>query len=181
MTNLKYIISLLLEKENLVIAKGLYLAQILLDKLMELELHYDCIELEVFTNFPKALLSVAIDCPFEENRNFAVRLFLNYVSKLDWKGRYLLIMQIISNMDHSGANGLVINLYKNYLNECLNGVTSASYFLGNNFISFSNQIFVLKDGVETDLLENSNKILAALNFLRYLLLRDKKDENCLGQ
>ncbi|XP_054714935.1 glomulin-like [Uloborus diversus] len=178
--NLKYELPLLSKGENLVLFKGLKLARVLCDNLEEFELGDNCLELELFTKFPMTLLNIAISCPIETHRKNAVEIFLNFMSKCSWKVKYHIIMQVISNVKHSGAEGLVIGLYKNYLHDYLCEKTSNSYFFGKNLHLFLKTIFVLSDGVETDLLQNSDKILSSLNFLRYLLLKDVKENNITG-
>lgn len=180
MKNLNYILPLLRSTNNLVLYKGLALADVLLNDLNDSELNYDCIELNAFTEFPKLLLTVAITSQFEAHRKTAVKIFTLYVSKCNSKGRYHLIMQVLSTINHSGAEGLVINLYKNYLHKAVNGDKSCSYFLGKNLNLFLKKVFILKEGVETDLLENSDRIVTSLNLLRYLLLRDSKEKNITG-
>lgn len=180
MTHLKYIISLLKMKENLILFKGLHLTEALLNKLDDLQLNYDYMELEIFTEFPKLLLNTSIYCQIEAHRKLSIRLFLTYVSKCNYKGRYHLIMQVLSTIKHSGAEGLVINLYKTNLHEALSGSVIGEYFLGKNLNLFLKKVYVLNEGVETDILENSDKIVTSLNFLRYLLLRDKKERNTTG-
>lgn len=180
MKNLRYIILLLQSSRNLVLFKGLCLADVLLNKLDDSQLNYDCIELDIFTEFPKHLLNIATTCKFEAHRKSAINNFLSYMSKCNHKGRYHLILQVLSTANHSGAEGLVINLYKNYLHEALNNKESGEYFLGKNFNLFMKKVFVLKDGIETDVIENSDKIVTALNLLRYLLLRDSKGINITG-
>lgn len=180
MKNLKYVLPLLRSANNLILYKGLTSADVLLNKLSDSELNYDCIELDAFTEFPKLLLTVAITSQFEAHRKNAINIFRSYVSKCNSKGKYHLIMQVLSTVNHSGAEGLVINLYKNYLHKAINGDESYSYFLGKNFNLFLKKVFTLKEGVETDLLENSDRIVTSLNLLRYLLLRDSKEKNVTG-
>lgn len=180
MKNLRYITLLLKPKHNLVLFKGLCLADTLLNQLDDLQLNYDCMELEVFTEFPKLLLNIAIFSTFETHRKSALKIFQLYMSKCNFKGRYHLIMQVLSTIKHSGAESLVINMYKNYLHETLNNSAYGEYLLGKNFRLFVKKTFALSEGVETDILENSDKIITALNFLRYLLLRDRKEKNFTG-
>ncbi|GBL89256.1 Glomulin [Araneus ventricosus] len=180
MKNLKYIILLLGKNKNLVLFKGLHLAQTLLDRLEEYGIAYNYIELGDFTEFPRLLMKVAIFSSIETHRKMAVQVFLSYISKCDWKGRYHLINQVLCTTNHSGAEGLVINLYKTYLNDLLNGSVTDNYFLGKNLKLFLKKVYVLKEGVETDILEHSDRIMTSLNFLRYLLLRDGKDKNVTG-
>ncbi|KFM59494.1 Glomulin, partial [Stegodyphus mimosarum] len=173
--HMEYVIILLSRKENLVLFKGLKLAQSFIDKLMEFELSYDYTELEISTRFPIALLNVAIYCQIETHRKTSVNLFLSYISKCDWKSRYHLIMQVITTINHSGVQGLVINLCKNYVHETLTGNVDGDYFVGRNLNLIMRNVFTLSNGVETDILENCDKIVTALNFLRYLLLKDQKN------
>lgn len=180
MNNLKYTIPLLRQKENLVLFKGLQLAETLLRQLDDFQLKYDCMELDAFIEFPKLLLEVAIFSQIETHRKSAIAMFMKYASKCDYKGQYHLVMQVLSTINHSGAEGVVIGLYKKNLHDALNGGKSSEFFLGMNLTLFLKKVFVLTDGAETDLIEKSDMIITALNLLRYLFLRDKKKNNVTG-
>ncbi|KAG8195570.1 hypothetical protein JTE90_002193 [Oedothorax gibbosus] len=178
--HIKYVLPLLSKQENLVLFKGLHLGKTLLDQLEDFEIPHQSLEMNDFNEFSRLLLSVAIFSKIETHRNMAIKVFLLYVAKCDWKGRYHLLIQSLETVDHSGAEALMISTYKNYLHQCLTGETKDTTFLGSNLKVFLKKVFILKDGVETDMLENSDRIMAAANLLRYLLLRDRKDENITG-
>ncbi|GIY62630.1 hypothetical protein CEXT_175031 [Caerostris extrusa] len=173
MTILKYIIPFLSKQENLVLFKSLHLAKILLDRLDPFEISYNYVEMEGFTKFSELLLSVAILSSFNRHRKMAIDVFKSYIDKCDWKGRYHLINQVLCTAGDSGAEGFVIDMYKSYLNELLQEKVTDHYFLGKNLKLFLKKIFTIKDGVETDLLQDRDRIIASLNFLRYLVIRDK--------
>lgn len=176
----KYVLPLLSKEENLVLFKGLHLARTLLDPLEDFELPHLFLETDDFNELSRLLLSVAIFSKIETHRNMAIKVFLLYVAKYDWKGRYHLLIQSLETVNHSGAEALMVGTYKNYLHQCLVGETRDTTFLGNNLKVFLKRVFDLREGVETDLLENSDRIMAASNLLRYLLLKDKKEENVTG-
>ncbi|GFR05347.1 glomulin [Trichonephila clavata] len=178
--NIKYIVLLLSKTENLVLFKGLHLAKTLLDNLEDFDITYDFVELPDFTKFPSVLLNIGILCQIETHRRMAVKIFLTYVNRCDWKGRYHLINQVLCTIDHSGAKGLVINLFKTYLNYHLNNGMLDGYFMGKNLKSLLKKLFQLEAGAETDILPNSDEIITTLNFLRYLLIRDRVFPNVTG-
>ncbi|KAJ8039234.1 Glomulin [Holothuria leucospilota] len=57
---------------------------------------------------------------------------------------------------------------------------SNTWFVAGHLRQIYTAIFHLPQGSQTDLLEESDKIIASLNFLRYLLLRDPKDVDATG-
>ncbi|XP_015908851.2 glomulin [Parasteatoda tepidariorum] len=178
MNNLKYMKQLLHETNNCVLFKGLLLTRELLNSLESFEISYSCVEINLYTELSKLLLNVAVHCQVKHCRQIAINNFLTYIEKCDWKARYHLILQVVCTVEHSGCVGLAIDLYKNYLHTNMNDPTS--YFLGKNLMLFMKKVFILLEGAETDLLENNDRIMSTLNFLRYLVLRDDRSKNFTG-
>ncbi|OXB57918.1 hypothetical protein ASZ78_003904 [Callipepla squamata] len=54
------------------------------------------------------------------------------------------------------------------------------WFTGHHLISLLDLVLLLPEGAETDLLQNSDRIMASLNLLRYLVLKDCESGNQTG-
>ncbi|KAB1274905.1 Glomulin [Camelus dromedarius] len=51
------------------------------------------------------------------------------------------------------------------------------WFTGPQLISLLDLVLLLPEGAETDLLQNSDRIMASLNLLRYLVIKDNENDN----
>ncbi|XP_010801597.1 glomulin isoform X2 [Bos indicus x Bos taurus] len=58
--------------------------------------------------------------------------------------------------------------------------TQNKWFTGPQLISLLDLVLVLPEGAETDLLQNSDRIMASLNLLRYLVIKDNEKDNQTG-
>jgi hypothetical protein len=86
--------------------------------------------------------------------------------------RYLLIKHIMNTSNHKGLIGYLTTFYKDIIFESL--ATPSVYIQGSNFKNvLFNHICKLDKGVESDISESSDQIIAALNFLFGILLRDQ--------
>uniref|UniRef100_A0A8C9D2M2 Glomulin, FKBP associated protein n=1 Tax=Panthera leo TaxID=9689 RepID=A0A8C9D2M2_PANLE len=54
------------------------------------------------------------------------------------------------------------------------------WFTGPQLISLLDLVLFLPEGAETDLLQNSDRIMASLNLLRYLVIKDNEKDNQTG-
>ncbi|XP_016855630.1 glomulin isoform X6 [Homo sapiens] len=54
------------------------------------------------------------------------------------------------------------------------------WFTGPQLISLLDLVLFLPEGAETDLLQNSDRIMASLNLLRYLVIKDNENDNQTG-
>ncbi|XP_025913479.1 glomulin isoform X4 [Apteryx rowi] len=59
-------------------------------------------------------------------------------------------------------------------------VCDNSWFTGHHLISLLDLVLLLPEGAETDLLQNSDRIMASLNLLRYLIIKDNEYNNQTG-
>uniref|UniRef100_A0A8C0MNH5 Glomulin, FKBP associated protein n=1 Tax=Canis lupus familiaris TaxID=9615 RepID=A0A8C0MNH5_CANLF len=58
--------------------------------------------------------------------------------------------------------------------------THNKWFTGPQLISLLDLVLFLPEGAETDLLQNSDRIMASLNLLRYLVIKDNEKDNQTG-
>lgn len=79
---------------------------------------------------------------------------------------------------HPGVRALSLGLYKGMVHED----PSCQAYIGKNLHRFLRKAIStsLPEGVETDLLENHDSIMGALNLVRFLCLKDPKNSNATG-
>lgn len=130
----------------------------------------------IYFDVLKSLVQVAVFSNYETVRKDAVNLTSSFVNKYDYKGRCFLLKHVISVANHSGMIGYAITLYKNSIDEAFKSEEKLPTELsGHLFTNMLNTICNLPFGAETDLIEHADQIISALNFLRYILIKDKNN------
>lgn len=137
----------------------------------------DILDIEIYRSVCDSLVKLLIFSPSKRNRQDALKVLRLYLLKFGIASRYLLIKHIMNTSNHKGLIGYLATFYKDIIFESLN--SPSNYIKGTNFKNILfNHICKLDKGVETDISECSDQIIAALNFLFGILLRDK--ENVTG-
>jgi len=166
---------LLRSSQPLAIHKGLLLLQGILRHVSDSSLPVDCLDHPVHFKVFQSLVWLAVSgINIREFKVLTVRLFRLYLNKLHVEARHRLLQSLLPTLDHPGMRGVVINIIKDQIDLCLN--KNWPYFLRDRLDVILPLIWSLPDGVETDLLEQMDAIMAALNLARYLLLRDATDD-----
>lgn len=120
----------------------------------------------------KGLTNVAIYSSYELLRKQALATIECHINKFDYKGRCTLIKYLIELSNHSGMIGYAITLYKNSINESYAQPKLDECFTGGQLSTMIKKICYLPHGEESDLVEHADQIISALNFLRYLTIKD---------
>lgn len=120
----------------------------------------------------KSLVNVAIYSNYESIRKSAISLIEIHVNKFQYTGRCMLIKYLLDSSNHSGIIGYSITLYKNCVDEAFKEEVLSDCFTGPQLLSMIKKICLLPHGAQSDLVELADQIITALNFLRYLTLKD---------
>ncbi len=75
---------------------------------------------------------------------------------------------------------MLIGKIKDYVHCSLQSESCNEWFGGCHIHKLFTIIFKLDEGIQSDLLNEADKHMGALNFLRYLFLRDTPDKNTTG-
>ncbi|XP_053606603.1 glomulin-like isoform X1 [Plodia interpunctella] len=152
------------------LAKGMALCKALLDhyptNVSQAQLspaHYD---------LSKCLSNVAIYSTYESIRKNAVNMIGDHIKKFEYKGRCMLIKNLLGVANHSGMIGYTISLFKNSVDEAFKETNLPECFKGPQLFNMIQKMCHLPHGAESDLVELADQIITALNFLRYLALKD---------
>lgn len=130
----------------------------------------------------KKLINTAIYSTYESIRKNAVKVITIHTNKFDYKGRCLLIKYLLETANHSGLIGYAITLYKNSIDEAFkNDLILPECFTGNQLKGMIKKICHLPHGAESDLIELADQIISALNFLRYLTIKDTNNVTGIRQ
>uniref|UniRef100_H0WHN9 Glomulin, FKBP associated protein n=1 Tax=Otolemur garnettii TaxID=30611 RepID=H0WHN9_OTOGA len=178
--NMGHIDVFLQRTEESVFPKGLDLLENGLLRIEDNSLLYHYLEIKSFLAVPQGLVKVMTLCPIETLRKKSLAMLQLYINKLDSQGKYTLFRCLLNTSNHSGVEAFIIQNIKNQIDTSLKRTYNNKWFTGPQLISLLDLVLSLPDGAETDLLQNSDRIMASLNLLRYLVIKDNENDNQTG-
>ncbi|XP_068949938.1 glomulin-like isoform X2 [Petaurus breviceps papuanus] len=178
--NMEHIEVLLKRAEESVSSKGLDLLESSLLRMEDGSLLHHYLEIKSFLTVPQKLVKVMTFCPIETLRKKGLKVLQLYINKLDSQGKHILFRCLLKTSNHAGVEGYVIQNIKNQIDASLKRTEDRKWFTGTQLISLLDFVLVLPEGAETDLLQNSDRIMASLNLLRYLVIKDNESDNHTG-
>uniref|UniRef100_A0A8B9MGJ0 Glomulin, FKBP associated protein n=1 Tax=Accipiter nisus TaxID=211598 RepID=A0A8B9MGJ0_9AVES len=138
------------------------------------------LELRDFINVPQDLVKVMTLCPIEHLRKKSLHILQLFIDKFDTEGKYTLFRCLLKTSNHAGVEGYIIKNIKDQIHLSLTRACDNIWFTGHHLISLLDLVLLLPEGAETDLLQNSDRIMASLNLLRYLVIKDCESDNQTG-
>ncbi|XP_072297916.1 glomulin, FKBP associated protein a [Eucyclogobius newberryi] len=178
--NMEHICLLLSRPEESRIQKGLELYEKTLVRVEDCGLSVDLLELRSFLSVPQNLVKVMTICPHQHLRGKGLKAFQLSINKFNTEAKYKFFQLMLKTSNHSGVEGYVIKNIKNQIDSALKVGGSNPWFGGLHLLPLLRSVLKLPDGPETDLLQHMDRIMEALNLLRYLVIRDKVTENQTG-
>ncbi|XP_058035166.1 glomulin [Ahaetulla prasina] len=175
--NMVHIRALLKRTEEPVLSKGLALLENCLLRLENNSLFLQYLEFEGFITTPQDLVKIMTQCPFESLRKKSFKILQLYLDKFNEEGKYILFRCLLKTSNHSGVEGHIIQNIKNQIDLSLKREEGSKFFTGLQLVSLLDMVLSLPEGAETDLLQHSDRIMASLNLLRYLFIKDNEDDN----
>lgn len=169
------LLSILLEPQNDILTeKALKLSRSLFSPLEGQNLSYLLLDCKDNSKFCKSLTAVIIHDRSESVRKSALAVFTSYLKCFEVRGVYLVISNLMGILVHSGLIGYMISFYKDILNKEINNneMNLPQYFKGPKLFALLRKFCNLHEKEKTNLKENSDQIIAVLNLLRYIALRD---------
>lgn len=165
----------------LAVLKGLELFTALLMRLNNQSMEYSPEDQEGCHKLPNKLIDIMVFNQTKSIRTAALETLKLYIQKMCTCGRYWLFLRMLHELTHSGAQGLFIGFLKDEISSQLSASEPAKEFTTETWLrKIFARVFILPEGAETDLLEASDKVMAALNLMRFMLLRDKGNINLTG-
>ena len=170
------IIVLIREEQNyLSVHKGIRLGLLLTERIALESMSKDELQMQVHSDFLKNLIRIVTYSTCEEIRKLAYHLFEKYYGLFEANtARYRLVNQLLDTVNQSGFLAQIIVKIKDTV-LCQMNVrdNKDKEFLGHKLKIIIKRICVLKHGAETDILEVSDEVMASLNFLICVMIRDK--------
>lgn len=173
-----FLVGHLVDKHHIdLINKGFTFIEVLLKRLEKMSIGPNALELEIYTNLLEKIVKVMVYCESYNERKRASSIFEKYIlSAFNMEARYSIIIHLYYRSHHSGVLGLVTGLVKTSIIQSLETTPRCTYFFGNNLESLLKHACNLAHGSTTDLIEISDEIIAGLNLLRFLFIRDLSNE-----
>ncbi|NWS74484.1 GLMN protein, partial [Crotophaga sulcirostris] len=178
--NMTHIEALLKRTEESVLSKGLDLFESCLLRVEDNSLLHQYLEFRDFINVPQDLVKVMTLCPMEHLRKKSLSILQLFIDKFNAEGKYTLFRCLLKTSNHSGVEGYIIKNIKDQIHLSLTNMCDNVWFTGHHLISLLDLVLLLPEGAETDLLQNSDRIMASLNLLRYLVIKDCESDNQTG-
>uniref|UniRef100_A0A8B9NVS1 Glomulin, FKBP associated protein n=1 Tax=Apteryx owenii TaxID=8824 RepID=A0A8B9NVS1_APTOW len=178
--NMTHIEVLLKRTEESVLSKGLDLFESSLLRMEDNSLLHQYLEFSDFITVPQNLVKVMTLCPIEHLRKKSLNILQLFIDKFDAEGKYTLFRCLLKTSNHAGVEGYIVQNIKDQIHLSLTKVCDNSWFTGHHLISLLDLVLLLPEGAETDLLQNSDRIMASLNLLRYLIIKDNEYNNQTG-
>ncbi|KAM6948759.1 glomulin, FKBP associated protein a [Aplochiton taeniatus] len=178
--NMDHINLLLSRTEESRLQKGLELYERSLVRVEDSSLSVQLLELKPFISVPQNLVKVMTLCPVMQLRTKGLKVLQMSIDKFDTEAKYKFFQCMLTISGHSGVEGYIIKNIRNQIDFTLKPGNGNEWFLGVHLLPLLRQVLSLPGGAEIDLLQNFDRIMEALNLLRYLLLRDKEWENKTG-
>ncbi|KAJ8977185.1 hypothetical protein NQ317_018066 [Molorchus minor] len=158
--------------------KGLTLASTLLSHVNFIKLPYMLLDSKDHCNFCLAISKTIVYNEMESIRKSALNIYQTYLCSFETRGFYLLVNNLMTILNHTGLIGYTITLYKNHIaEEFSEKMNKTCLFIvkDQKFIQLLKKFCHLHKNEESDLIELCDQIIATLNLLRYLALRDKNN------
>jgi len=166
----------ILLSEDYSISTGLIFMESVIKRISLRSLDSEVLSLEIYTELFQSIAKVMIYSNSDEQRKKAVRIFQNYIEIFNMQARYIIILYLYENIEHSGLLSFITGIFKSSIIECLDSTPRNPQFLGKNMELLLKKICNLSHGSSSDVVEISDEIITALNLLRFLFIRDKNNE-----
>jgi len=164
-----------LEREIL-IWNGLTFMENIINRVPQHSVSSEVLELKIYLDIFKPIIHIMIYCTNSNRRKKALNIFQQYIALFNMKARYSILLYLYDFVEHSGLLGFIITMFKSSINECLDSTPRNYQFLGKNMVLILNKICNLPHGSSSDIVEISDEIIATLNLLRFLFIKDKHKE-----
>ena len=172
---------LMRRSESLLAYKGIILCERLLQSIEPRTVESGILESNELKRLVECVVRVVTNMKGKELTDRAVQLLALLLRVFVPAGRYRLLHFLLKISPRVGVIGFVITMLRDQIVDNLDRQEKCdASFLGTNLQRLLQLVFSLPSGERTDLLDNSERIMGALNLLRFLVLRDTLADNVTG-
>lgn len=182
-----YLVTELLKTtEDALHVKGIRLCKKLLGNLGSDHLSDSTLDLDVHIKFVNHLMIVLNTTQVRRNSKAGVDLLTAYILKFESiEAKYFHIRRLLRTANNNKLCGYLVTMYKNITAEQLDLAANCDKKKGFEMSEFCSgeklktilleNICIVPKGIETDILQYNDLIVAALNILRFVVLRDQEN------
>lgn len=162
------------EGKNIMLIKALELVSFALKTLKNCSIPFEALDLPIHNEILRNLANCIIYGPLKYQK-LVLDNFIKYIKIFDIDAKHVVIKNIIHLNYHTKITGLVIGILKDIVNETSKKEDDSKNktFLDDHLPILISQVCVLEDGIKTDLVELSDQIVSTLNFILFLLIRER--------
>lgn len=173
----RFIVLLLKSSHSQLVHKGLKLCSSSLEKFPAKS--FDCQELDCdeMKELIKSIMRIVISTKVKELNVLAVATFQRFLKLYDVNGRIIFLKFVSEKFHQSNVQAYIVTLVKNEMADCMEQRGENSDEAAILLKKFFSQFFDTKLLIEKNVLDDSEKILATLNLLRFLVIRDRLNCN----
>lgn len=180
--NLHLVETLLTGHAVAVIHKGIILGTSLFTEVGVKSLSGSMFEHQKMLSLLEAVFAAMTSARVKEVSQSAVRLLHTVLKAFSATGRSRLLEFLFVSCSNENVHGHAVSLLKDEIDEVLSSGETSSFLAGNSLKHLLLKVFEpVPGGYRSNLLTSlSDRIMAALNLLRYLVIRDPCKENSTG-
>lgn len=180
--NLPLVEQLIIQSSKQAVEKGVTLLDTLSGRVNKGSVPKQLLNEKIVRRVAECLIDLMIHNSSRILRKLAVSVLPRYLSLFEAGARYRMLFTLLAATDHSGVAALLIHEAKNDVIQYIDAVIQGHQpDVGSSDVQqLFSSVFTLKAGQDTDLLQELDRTMASLNLLRFVLLRDKKEENVTG-
>ena len=180
--NLHLVETLLTGRAVAVIHKGIILGTSLFTDVCIKSLSGSMFEHPKMLSLLEAVVAAMTSSRVKEVSQSAIRLLHTILKAFSVTGRSRLLEFLFVSCSNENIRGHAVSLLKDEIDEALSSGETSSFLAGNSLNHLLLKVFEpLPGGYRSNLLTSvSNRVMAALNLLRYLVIRDPRKENSTG-
>ena len=167
------LVSLLQDNNQIRVHKALLLLSTLLNKIELESLSSREADDPELISLVAPLVQVIVYNEVEELRKHGFTCYQQFIKIFHLQARYKVYFYLFKTVNHSGLLGWTTTSLKDTIARCLSSKELIKTYSGDQLSKILLPLLKLKHGPETDLLEISEELLATLNFVQFLLVRDK--------
>lgn len=145
------------------------------EKVRDIRLNSELLETTDITEFIESVAYHTVYSEEQAVRKEGLQVLRGTMWKFEPKGRHDFILFIFNRIEHDGIKGYVISQLKDCIREAVDkkNVEMEEFFTGKILTKLLKLTCFLKNGVTTDLMENKEQIICALNLVVYIAIRDR--------
>lgn len=163
--------------------KGIRLGTKLIQNLGETQLCDNTLDLDIHITFVNSLVNVLTSTQIRRNSQSGIELLDMYIGRFETiQARHYHMRRLLRTVSNKKICGYVAMLYKDLVAKEIDATERnahhrmSEYCTGAEFRAMLMQnICILPQGIETDLLQQSDLIIPGLNFMRFFAIRDRRN------